>query len=124
VKIALTNLPFLFPGEVYENIRAMPRVRLVPEVVSAKPEEVLYVIKSSHMPDGRIYDPSQIALVEEPFKFKAINFDKKATAQIVDFSNGSIEIHTNSESPSFGVLSGVYYPGWEATIDGNSTHIF
>jgi hypothetical protein len=109
---------------VYENLRAMPRVWLVPEVVNLKPEEVLHAIKTSSMPDGRIYDPSQIALVEEPLSFKAKYFDKMASAQIVHLSNTRIEIHTNSASPCFLVLSDVYYPGWKATIDGNPTHIF
>jgi uncharacterized membrane protein YfhO len=47
-----------------------------------------------------------------------------ASAQIVHLSNTRIEIHTNSASPCFLVLSDVYYPGWKATIDGNPTHIF
>ena len=108
---------------VYENLRAMPRAWLVPEVASAKPEQVLYAIKTSELPDGRSYDASQIALVEESLNFKA-QFDPKATAKVVKLHDTSIEVQTNSQSPAFLVLSDVYYPGWQASIDGKATHIF
>ena len=109
---------------VYENLRAMPRAWLVSEVVSVKAEEVLHAIKSSQLPDGRIFNPSQTALVEEPFTFKAKERDEKATAHVVHLSDTRMEVHTNSKSPSFLVLSDVYYPGWKATVDGVDTHLF
>jgi len=109
---------------VYENLRAMPRAWLVSEVVSAKAEKILQTIHSSLLPEGRIFNPSQTALVEEPFTFKAKEWDEMATAKVVHLSDTRMEIHTNSLSPSFLVLSEVYYPGWKATIDGIPTHIF
>lgn len=109
---------------VYENLRAMPRAWLVSEVVSAREEKVLQAIQSSLLPDGRIFNASQTALVEEPLTFKAKEWDERATAQLVHLSNNQMEIHTNSRSPSYMVLSDVYYPGWKATIDGNPTHLF
>ncbi len=109
---------------VYENLRAMPRAWLVSEVVSAKSEEVLQMIQSSRLPEGRIFNPSQTALVEEPLSFQAKDRDDRATAQVVHLSNTQIEIHTTSGSPSFLVMSDVYYPGWNATMDGHPTHIF
>lgn len=110
---------------IYENLSAMPRVWLVPEVVSLKiPWAILLAIKTSRMPDGSIYEPSRMALVEEPFTMKVSNFDREATAQIVRLNDTSIEVHTGSSSPAFMVLSDVYYPGWKATIDGAPTHLF
>lgn len=109
---------------VYENKRAMPRSWLVSEVITLKPEEILSVIKSSHLPDGRNYDPYQIALVEEPLTFKTQNIDRMAAASVVHLDDTSIEVQTSSVSPTFLVLSDIYYPGWKAMIDGNPTHIF
>lgn len=109
---------------VYENLRAMPRVWIVPEVMVVKKEEGLKTIHTSQLSDGRLFDPNKIALVEEPFHFKAIEWDEKATAKLVHLSNNRIEIQTNSKSPSFLVLSDVYYPGWKAFINGVKTHIF
>jgi hypothetical protein len=109
---------------VYENLRAMPQTWLVPEVVSAKPDEVLRAIKSSQLPDGRFYDPSQVALIEEPLNLNAQNFDPDATAKIIRKTNTSMEIQTSSNSPAFLILSDVDYPGWQANIDREPTHIF
>ena len=109
---------------VYENLRAMPRAWLVPEVVMAKPEEILQAVKSSTMPDGRKFDPSKIALVEEPSTFKTTAGISDSSARVIYLSDKSVEMQTNSSSPAFLVLSDVYYPGWKATIDGIPTHIF
>jgi hypothetical protein len=109
---------------VFENIRAMPRVWLVPEVLRAEPEAIFKAIRHSILPDGRTFEPSQIALVEEPLTFRLEQPDPFATATIVKHDSMSIEIQTDSRSPAFLVLSDIYYPGWEATIDGVHTHIF
>jgi Bacterial membrane protein YfhO len=109
---------------VYENLRAMPRVWLVPEVITLKQEEVLNAIKSSNLPDGRSYEPSKIALVEENFDFKAKNFDLRATTKFLKLNDTHVQVKSNAQSPAFLVLSDVYYPGWQAKIDGKKTHIF
>jgi len=109
---------------VYENLRAMPRAWLVPEVVTAQPEEILSAVKSSRMPDGRIFDPAKTALVEEPLSFKAQDVDPGATVQVAHMSDTSVEVHAASTSPTFLVLSDVNYPGWKATIDGVPIRIF
>jgi uncharacterized membrane protein YfhO len=99
-------------------------VWLVPEVVTAKEDDVFQAIHSSKLPDGRSYDPSQVALVEKPLNFKAEKPDTAATTKIINLVDTQLEIKTSSSSPAFLVLSDVYYPGWEAKIDGTPTQIF
>ena len=65
-----------------------------------------------------------MALVEEPLIFKAKEKDLNARVHFVKSTGTSIEVQASSKAPSFLVLSDVYYPGWEASIDGEKTHIF
>jgi hypothetical protein len=111
-------------GSFFENLKVLPRTWLVPETVLLKEEEVLRAIKTSQMPDGRIYDPLKMALVERPVNLNVKNMDPEARAQITHLSDSKIEISTKAASSSFLVLSDVYYPGWKATIDGVRTRIF
>ena len=107
-----------------ENLRAMPRAWLVPEVIEVAPEEALKIIKSSRMPDGRTFDPLQIALIEEPLALGEKNPDPTASARISDLSANTMEVQTHSASPSFLVTSDAYYSGWNATLDGKPVPLY
>ncbi|MEM7590634.1 MAG: YfhO family protein [Cyanobacteria bacterium P01_A01_bin.83] len=108
----------------YENLRAQPRVWLVPEIIKLKPDEVLSTIQSSKLPNGMTYEPSKTALVEANVNFTAQGFDPQATAEFFKLSETHLQIKTNSNSPAFLILSDVYYPGWRAKINSKTTQIF
>jgi Bacterial membrane protein YfhO len=109
---------------VYVNQQAMPRAWLASSVIALTPAQVLSTIRTSKLPDGRLYQPEAIALVEDP----------KATWQGVTASNGQAEIlkldstevkiKTRSTNAAFLILGDVSYPGWQATIDGKPTEIY
>ena len=110
-------------ASIYENLRAMPRAWLVPEVVNVKAEEALNIIRSGRMPGGRNYDPSQVALVEEPYALEEAGSDPAASAQLLQLSSTRLQVHTTSSSPALLVTSDVYYPGWRVTIDGQPARL-
>ncbi|HEX8143163.1 MAG TPA: YfhO family protein [Pyrinomonadaceae bacterium] len=110
---------------VYENARAMPRAWLVPEVLQLGGEEALKAIKSARLPDGRGFDPGYIAIVEEPLTLDGqIAGGGAAEAEVLSLGDSSMEVRTTAAAPSFLVTSDVYYPGWEASIDGAPAHLY
>ena len=113
----------LLSGAVYENEGALPRARLVPEVLTVSPSQDLAAIQHSVLPDGRRYDPRTTALVEEPVAFERQQTGSRGTAQIVRDGHTMIEIQVESDSPAFLVLADTYYPGWRASVDGKPAEV-
>ena len=109
---------------VYENLDVMPRAWLVPEAVPFRPQEILHAIYYSKLPDGRPFDPAKTALIEESYVFQATFFDPSGKVDIVQLEDTEIVLQTQSTSDSFLVTSDIYYPGWEATIDGEPTPLY
>lgn len=108
---------------IYENLRAFPRAWFVRELVTLEPREILSAIRSSRLPDNRLFDPTQVALVEDQINFR-VKRDPRASIQIQEILDNRVLIHTESINPAFLVLSDVNYPGWSATIDGKETEIY
>ena len=105
-------------ARVYENLRAMPRAWLAPEVVSVNPNQALDAIKTGRLPDGRGFDPARTALVEGFPEATVNDADASATATVMTLLNTQMEVRTKSTRAGFLVTSDAYYPGWHATIDG------
>jgi Bacterial membrane protein YfhO len=109
---------------VYENLDVMPRAWMVPEAVPARPQDILHAIYYSNLPDGRPFDPAKTALVEDSYAFQATSFDPTGKVDIVQLEDTEIILKTQSTSDSFLVTSDIYFPGWEATIDGQPTRLY
>jgi hypothetical protein len=109
---------------VFENLQAMPRAWLVPEVISVSAPEALRIIKTSRLTDGRVFDPARVALVEESLDFPKSQREARGTAEVTSISGRHIEVRTTASAPSFLVLSDVFYPGWKARIDGTAAPVY
>jgi hypothetical protein len=108
---------------VYENLRAQPRVWLVPETLTAPPEQIVQAIQTSSLPGGGLYDPAALALIEEPLAFRGTR-DSNAKATLLRDTGSAVEIRASSHQPAFLVLGDFYYPGWRATVNGRPAHIY
>ena len=111
-------------GLVFENLRARPRAWLVPEVVAVSADDALGAVRSSRLPGGRVFDPSQLALVEEQFNFKANRIDPSASVEIARLTAREMEVRVVSDGPTFLVTSDVFYPGWRVSVDEAPAHLY
>ncbi|MDT4968795.1 MAG: hypothetical protein QOJ64_3532 [Acidobacteriota bacterium] len=111
-------------SRVYENSEALPRAWLVPEVRSLSPAAILGAIKTSTLPGGDRYDPRHVALVDVPIALPPQAAGASDSARIVTLTDTVMEVRTSTENSAFLVTSDVYYPGWEATVDGSLVTLF
>ncbi len=112
-------------GLIYENLLVLPRTWLVSETIALPAAQVLSTIQASQLPDGRVYEPRKMALVEDPKAlFETVGLQPTDRAEILKLEATRVTIQTQTAAPTFLVLSDVFYPGWSATIDGKPTKIF
>ena len=109
---------------IYENRNVMPRAWLTSQVQSVPPDQILAAVKTSKLANGLVFNPRQTALIEESIDFPTQVPDPNATVQVEFPSETQVRLQTKSTQPSFLVLSDVFYPGWQAHIDGKPAHIF
>jgi hypothetical protein len=117
---------------VYENLRARPRAWLASEVVTLTADEALAAIKTSRLPDGRTFDPSRTALVEESSPptvntngaTNMMTTSASGEATVTRLTDAAVSVRVRADANSFLVLSDVNYPGWHASVDGREAHVF
>jgi hypothetical protein len=115
-------------ADLYENLKAMPRAWFVNRVVVAPSADVLQTIRQGKERDGRLFDPAETALIDKE------DFDGEETfpsfaktdsdVTITKYEPQRIEMRTLNPQAGFLVLSEVYYPGWDAWVDGVKTPVY
>lgn len=100
---------------IFENPQAMPRAFVVGQVEPVRDEaEALARLVALDLP--------QVALVENgpPLRGGAIVHE----ARVLRYSHNRIEIEMNLSAPGFLVLSEVWYPGWQASDNGEPIQVY
>jgi hypothetical protein len=110
---------------VWRNLRAMPRAWLVSEVEAVDGEEALRRIRGEGQKE---FDPRRTALLEvsvEELPRLSVVTTRGATgmARVAEYGPNRIVVETDAGAPSVLVLSEIFYPGWEATVDGARARI-
>jgi hypothetical protein len=114
---------------VLRNLRACPRAWLVNEVIPVDGEEALRRIRGERdeHTDDAPFDPRRTALVEDaPTElphFAGGELAADAAARVVEYEPNRLSIETNADRDSLLVVSEIFYPGWEASVDGRAERI-
>ena len=114
--------------KLYENLRALPRAYVVPEVTVVKDDEEGLRILGTVGFDAResilITRGEYEKVVNNINKVKGLSPDNyKGDAKILKYSLNNVEIETSGNDSSFLVLADNYYPGWKVFLDGSRTDI-
>jgi len=133
VRFLITFLPFEEEGftllgvygpdaYLYENRNVMPRAFIVSDAVTAAdPSAALDLLAA---PD---FDPARRVILVDPWPPPPPPPAAPATAaraEIVAERPTHLTVETESDRSGFLVLSDLYYPGWEATVDGKPVPIY
>jgi hypothetical protein len=109
---------------ILRNKRALPRAWLVGEAESVRGEIALARIRGE---SDRPFDPRRTALLEvQPNELPALPGGELAsgsTANITAYESNRLSIETDAPTATVLVVSEIFYPGWEATLDGKPARI-
>jgi hypothetical protein len=110
---------------IVRNRRALPRAWLVAEAESVEGETALKRVRGDE--GAKEFDPRRTVLLEDaPAEMPQLPGGPTAPgseARLISYEPGAIVIDTDAPTPTVLVVSELFYPGWEATLDGRPERI-
>lgn len=103
---------------VYEDPGALPRAYLVGAArVTDDPDGALAIMADP------AFDPRQEVVVHEPPAIELTGGQVSGEARIVDWTPDEVRVAVRTDSPAMLVLADNYYPGWQASLNGDAVPI-
>jgi hypothetical protein len=109
--------------KIYENLDVLPRAFLVRQqnaVVAADDASALRLMQE------QTFDPAaEIVLADDANVEQGDGHPQGAwdAVRVTHYAPERIEIEVDAQAPGYLVLTDAWYPGWEATVDGESVHV-
>ena len=115
------------PLAVYENPDPLPRAWLVPAAQILPDEEA--VLTALKQPS---FEPLQTVVLAQPHDSpsipattdESIPTNTSGTVSVLAYSPNEILLAAHAERPGYLLLSEVWFPGWLATVNGESTPVW
>ncbi len=117
--------------KIYENLDNLPRAFIVHQAqVLAEDTEIVAAMRDPS------FDPTSTVILAQPagLQDEITTAGKSPAAQQVSVGNNSVKIvsyapeqvvlDADASAPGYLVLADTYYPGWEASVDGQSVPIY
>jgi hypothetical protein len=133
VRYLITHLPFQEDGfellgvygpgaHLYENRNVMPRAFAVPTstLVADLPAALNYMVSPNFDPEREVVlftPPQEHTPASNPTTFTS-------HVELIGYEPLQVTVEAETNQPGFLVLSDLYYPGWEATVDGQHVPIY
>ena len=106
------------PFHVFRNSRVMPRYYLVPEVRTAKSEDIARDLLKD-------IDPHRVAVVEGTVRCDAGRTDAQTPpVEVVSYRHGRVELRATLSEPAYLVAAESWAPGWRARVNGHPAAIY
>ncbi len=102
---------------VYRNSGFLPRAFLVNRAIAADRETAWSLI---HEPG---FEPTRQIVVEGGPALEGTAAEA-GQAQVSSYSADRVEVHVEAVEPAYLFLSEVFYPGWQATVDGEPAPVY
>lgn len=103
--------------KIFENAKSLPRAVMVSDYKiyndAAEFERMFF---------DASFDPKKTVLLPQKPDI-GLTTSKPGEATIISYKPNTVVIRTTAESDQLLVLSDTFFPGWKATVDGNSTEI-
>jgi hypothetical protein len=94
---------------IYTNEAALPRAWVAHQALRAKPDWLAQLERLPNLADAALIENGpQLTGAAHP----------ASPAQVADYTADLIQVETAIEQPGWLVLSEIWYPGWQATVNG------
>jgi hypothetical protein len=103
--------------KIYENLSVLPRAFVAGRSDFANDEGALALLSSSRVD----FDPAQTVVLSDDQSVPRIENGRSSAATILSYAPEAVTIQ--AEGPGYLVLTDAYYPGWQATVDGEPVDI-